>query len=161
MIRGCGEGRTSRVLRASIGSRSRWRFERRGRKDSDSCRNMIYSTFQTKQLFFSQHFLSRPFRLFRTSLFEAKVRTQGFGTDATNQYPRHSSGVQPEFRTYTKSSHTAYRCRHSSLHAPVLGQIGQRFPPTARRLGWPANGHSQLRALCETRGISARVSLPH
>ena len=33
-VRGCGEGRASRVLRASINSWSRWRFERRGRKDS-------------------------------------------------------------------------------------------------------------------------------
>ena len=33
-LRDCGEGRASRVLRMSISSWSRWRFERRGRKYS-------------------------------------------------------------------------------------------------------------------------------
>ena len=78
-VRGCGERWASRVLRARVaasGAVGVSKVEERKIFQS-ACRDMIYSTFQTKQLFFSQHFLSRPFRLFRTSLFEAKVRTQG------------------------------------------------------------------------------------
>ena len=33
MLRGCGEGRASRLLRASSSSWSRWRLERRGRRE--------------------------------------------------------------------------------------------------------------------------------